>query len=365
MKVDIKYFISLISAAVNGSAPPEPPEDTDWRALYAFAKLHQVEALICSSIERSEVSLPDGAAGLFEKAQLTAITHDQTQRGEAGKILESFEKNGIDCIPLKGLIMKTLYPAPFLRSMCDLDIMFRPEDSEKVNETLTALGYTATSLGGNPETYEKTGKFVEIEMHKALIRDKTDHFAKTWDRAAKREGYEHIYDMSREDFYIFMMAHLRKHYIGNGTGLRSVLDIFLYERKYGDSLDREYIENQFKLSGFGDFPEQIIRTADIWFAGKPDDPELRDMQKHLLSSGAYGFNKFSRDEYISDKIREKGRAGYILSLVFPSKDVMTDKYPFLKKLPFLIPVMWIFRWVSSLVLRAKNVISLLKKTSSL
>ena len=360
MAVSIRYFISLLSSAVSSEAPPSAPDDTDWRGMFALAKLHSVEALVYTVIQKLDTKPPEEILSLFEKAYLTSIKLDTVQRSESAKITALCEKLGIDIMPLKGLIMKKLYPAEFLRTMCDMDILFRKEDSQRVYDALTSLGYTADELGGNPEVYSKKPA-VSIEMHKALIQDKTDHFETSWSRAEKKDGYSHIYSMNREDFYIFMMAHLKKHYGGNGIGVRSVLDIWLYEKEYGASLDREYINERFEKSGFGDFPEKILKISRIWFSGEEPDPELYQMEAHMITSGTYGFDRFSQDEYISEQVKNKGKVRYALSLLFPPKDVMKVKFPFVEKLPFLLPLAWLCRAFSSCIFSAKKSLKLLAK----
>lgn len=44
------------------------------------------------------------------------------------------------------------------------------------------------------------------------------------------DGYEKHF--SREDFYIYLVAHEYKHYFLGGTSLRSLADTYIYLKKY-------------------------------------------------------------------------------------------------------------------------------------
>ena len=54
------------------------------------------------------------------------------QQLELENVMAHFEKEGIDYVPLKGWIIKNLYPKPDMRSMCDVDILIRDEDKKKI-----------------------------------------------------------------------------------------------------------------------------------------------------------------------------------------------------------------------------------------
>jgi hypothetical protein len=52
-----------------------------------------------------------------------------------------------------------------------------------------------------------------------------------------------------EDFYIYQMGHLYKHYSKGGSGIRSVLDTYIYLKRYEDILDRGYLDKEFEKMG--------------------------------------------------------------------------------------------------------------------
>ena len=55
---------------------------------------------------------------------------------------------------------------------------------------------------------------------------------------ANEKSYKRLF--SDEDFYIYMTAHSYKHYSVGGTGLRSLLDSFVFVKEKGKHLNWDY-----------------------------------------------------------------------------------------------------------------------------
>lgn len=86
--------------------------------------------------------------------------------------------------------------------------------------------------------------------------------------------------MSHDDFYIYHICHLFKHYSGGGTGLRSLSDTNVYYREYGECLDLAYIDAELKKLGLKEFERKIRCLSDKLFRRLPlDDSETRELRK--------------------------------------------------------------------------------------
>ncbi len=64
------------------------------------------------------------------------------------------------------------------------------------------------------------------DIKKRLIRDGKHAFA---------------YHFTDNDFYIYFITHAYKHYSGSGTGVRTLVDCYIYNKKKGELLDYDYI----------------------------------------------------------------------------------------------------------------------------
>ena len=130
-------------------------------------------------------------------------------------------------------MLKDLYPALGMRQMADCDILFYASRAEEVRAIMEGLGFTAKHFGnGHHDNYYKDPVY-NFEMHRALLSTAHDEKLYTYyrdfrPRMVKDEGNTFGYHFSPEDFYIFMIAHENKRFSGGGTGLRSLLDTYVY-----------------------------------------------------------------------------------------------------------------------------------------
>lgn len=72
---------------------------------------------------------------------------------------------------------------------------------------------------------------MNIEMHATLVHENEESYpllVNQLDRSTKRDGYSYSYEMSHEDFYIYMLVHNSNHFRIGGMGARMVLDSYVF-----------------------------------------------------------------------------------------------------------------------------------------
>lgn len=351
------YLLKIIAAAIDGGCVEIPTGNFDWDNLFQLTVMHKVEGLAYAGLAQTS-GLPDEVLNRFAEAYKLSVFTEYVQHSEGVKLLRLMEKNGIDCLPLKGWVIKPLYPQPALRSMCDIDILIKKPQSAAVKNLMVSMGYTVESFGSNPDIYIKK-PIMNIEIHNALIRDKTDHFATAWDRAVLKDGRSHTYLMTDEDYYIFLLAHLRKHFFGSGTGVRSVTDVWVYLKNYESTLDWAYIKEKLSDSGIWEFDRRIYALCLCWFASAEKTPEVEEYEEKILFSAAYGAGETAaKNAVVSDINSTVGvkntflkKTIYLLRLMFPGVSVMSASYPFVKSCSLLLPSAWVLRGFKSLFFR--------------
>lgn len=346
-------LVSLLRTALKGDTTVIP-EDTDFENLIALSQLQKVEAMVAIALEKCE-NVPPEVLERFRTIYKKEVSAYCIRHNEGVKILNALEVNGVDCVPLKGWLIADLYPNPVMRYMCDMDILFKPEQSGDVQRILESLGYTPEELGGNPEVYYKK-PIMNIEMHKALIRDKTDHFDTSWDRVQRKKNCDHTFLMTEEDYYIFMLAHLHKHFVGGGTGVRYICDFEVYENAKGAALDREYVDAQLERSGILEFDKKVRALCRAWFHDGEADEDLIAFSKKLLYGAVFGTHEQkAKNQAVQNLQSMPGKSKttkaffYYLTLIFPGLSVMRDLFPVLSKAPFLLPVFWVIRGIKILL----------------
>ena len=356
------YFIALLAAVLHNQVPPPLPPGLDLERLYKLAVWHSVANMACYALLRLETLPAPDVMKPFQQARSRGIAKEARQELEVGLILSALEDHRIKCIPLKGYIIKNLYPQPDMRLMADVDILIEASQLEKAGEIMLSLGYTAEHIGGNHDVYYKR-PVMNIELHRALFAESNDvlynYFGTGWERARLTAGSSYRYEMSSEDFYIYLLAHMAKHYRGGGTGIRSIMDVWVYTRHYKDQLDWNYINTELEKAGLYDFAQSMQELSEQWFGGDITREINQEMSTFILANGTYGtirnaaINRFIQGKKDQDSFT-MAKVKYSLRILFPNLQHMIILFPILDKLPFLLPVCWALRGIRTVLFRREN-----------
>ena len=336
----------LMAFAIDGVPPDfDASIQLDYDALFKFAKVHSIANLLCYALEKLNM-LPAQAAAPFQKELRLGMAREAAQEMETFEIAQELEKRGIKYMLLKGSVMKHLYPRPDLRSMCDIDIQYDTSRKAELDELMLPMGYTRAETSGTDGiniSYIKK-PFMYIEFHGALM-DKdvplyNRYFGTDFERTVPAEGCRVEY--KDEDFFVFMAAHLAKHYFMGGTGLRSLADIWLFFRKK-PNLDTEYIFEQLKLIKLDEFIRIMLGVTGVLFDKKEPTFEQKNIICYILGSGTYG----SESNNSAIQLKSRSKFSYVLERLFPDRNFMAINYPAVRKCVLLLPLFWIIRLVGA------------------
>lgn len=97
----------------------------DWDGMYTLTEYHSLTNLIAYAIDDT---VPEEIADRFAKHSSLAFARYMKYDYETKEICRIFEEKRIQHMLLKGFIMKDYYPSPEMRTMCDVDILVKPED---------------------------------------------------------------------------------------------------------------------------------------------------------------------------------------------------------------------------------------------
>ena len=141
-----------------------------------------------------------------------------------------------------------------------------------------------------------------------------------------------------------MLAHEYKHYSNSGTGLRSLLDTYVFLKKYCEPLNTEYIRTEAGKMGIAEFEKKNRELALCLFGGGTPDEEQQEMLAYVVSSGVYGSIKHRVDNRV--KALGGGREGkrrYILQRLFLPMESVRASYPFFYRHKLLLPGLVLYR----------------------
>ena len=284
------------------------------------------------------------------------IAVSEQQMYSIKEIFSVFDEQEIDYLPLKGTVIKNIYPKPEMRSMGDADILIKTEQYDIIKPIMQKLGYTEITESDHEFIWNKLN--IHVELHKRLIpsynKDYYAYFGDGWQLAKIKNGTR--YSMTDEDQMIYLFTHFAKHYRDAGIGIKHMTDLWVY-RKNKPNLDEKYIKKELDALQLYDFYVNIINTLSVWFEGKESDEKTDFITKVIFDSGVYG----TRDTHIlSDAVKiskatKNVKTTKFFKLTFLPYENMCMVYPFLKKAPFLLPVMWIYRIFKALFFKGDKI----------
>ena len=123
---------------------------------------------------------------------------------DRAQLFERLEADQIWYMPLKGSLLKDLYPRYGMRQMSDNDILFDSSRAEDVRQIMESMGFTTKHFGhGNHDVYFKKPES-NFEMHTSIIDHNDERFFEYYrnvkDRLIKDEGNDYGYHFSDEGF---------------------------------------------------------------------------------------------------------------------------------------------------------------------
>ena len=353
-----KGIIQLINSALTGSAA-EIPDGFDWETAYKLGKQHQIIPMLYYGINNSRITPPEKTIERLEHGIYRSVFISQSQLFELSNICSRFDKDGIDYMPLKGALLKFLYPKSEMRPMGDLDILIKTDQYEKIRPIMRDLGFTEICENDHELVWNKND-VLHIELHKRLIpsynKDYSAYYGDGW-RLAKPADKSR-FEMSDEDNFIYLFTHYAKHYRGGGIGIRHITDLYVFLSSKPE-IDKNYISKELKKLQLFDFYNNTLKTLSVWFDNAEQSKLTDFITDKIFGSGSFGtFNskvisqavKDSKSTSTSSRVRYK----IIIRSIFKPYGEMAEKYPVLKKYPVLLPVMWVVRWVTVILFKKQN-----------
>lgn len=347
----VKDLAYLVSCAVNSRVPEKERIDAmDVDAVLKLASIHSLAAATAMALE---------SAGYKTKATgtriISAVRRAAFFEAEWETIKKKLDEAGIWYLPLKGVILKKLYPQFGMREMADHDILFDVSRQEDLRTIMEGLGYTTVEYGeSNHDAYQKS-PCLNFEMHTALFNELRNELAGVYtyfrnvENRLQGEGCEKQF--SDEDFYLHLVAHEYKHYCTSGTGMRSLLDIYVFLKH--KSLNWKYIDGEAERIGYADYEKVNRSLAFQLFGDEEMTSDGKDMLTYIVSSGTYGTQKHR----VENRMQRKGggKVHYIIErfkVPFSRKneeyEAYAKQYPTFYRHKILLPVLPFYRIAGSI-----------------
>lgn len=354
-------FLHIAKAAVSGGALPT--ENVDWPAVFALAGQQKLLPILFEAVRKMPAAEENVALFAVTKQQVIAqVLHQTIRASEFAGLYQRLRAAGLHPIVVKGQLCSRLYPLKDHRISADDDLLIPDGEFFACHEQLLANGLTtdtpADELASADEvSYTKNGSPLYIELHRRLFdssedaHDELNHFF----ASLKPVETDSFLAMPPHEHLLYLILHAYKHFVRSGIGLRQFCDIGLWALEYHDEIDWQRLHDQCASVHAATFAAAAFRIArdylgidfDLpmpWDASIDVEPLLHD----TLCGGVYGSNDLTRLHSSTVtlnavKASRTGEKSSVLRTVFPKREYLERRYPYLKKRPYLLPVAWVQR----------------------
>ena len=356
-----RQFLHIAKAAVSGGALPA--ENVDWPAVFTLANQLKLLPILFEAVRKMPAAEENVALFAVTKQQVIGQVLNQTVRSaEFSDLYHKLRSAGLHPIVVKGQLCSRLYPLKDHRISADDDLYIPDAEFMACHEQLLANGLTTDTpvdelATADEVSYTKNGSPLYIELHRHLFdsaedaHDELNHFF-TDINPVETDGF---LAMPPHVHLLYLLLHAYKHFVRSGIGLRQFCDIGLWARAYHVEIDWQRLHEQCESVHAATFAAAAFRIArdylgiefDLpmpWDASIDAEPLLHD----TLCGGVYGSNDLTRLHSSTVtlnavKASRTGEKSSVLRTLFPKREYLERRYPYLKKRPYLLPVAWVQR----------------------
>lgn len=354
-------FLHIAKAAISGG--DLPAEKVDWPAIFTLANQQKLLPILFEAVRKMPAAEENVALFAVTKQQVIGQVLNQTVRSaEFADLYRKLRTVGLHPIVVKGQLCSRLYPLKDYRISADDDLYISDVEFMACHEQLLANGLTTDTptdelATADEVSYTKNSSPLYIELHRHLFDSAEDahdelnrFFADI--QATEIDG---LLAMPPHEHLLYLLLHAYKHFVRSGIGLRQFCDIGLWALEYHDEIDWQRLHDQCASVHAATFAAAAFRIArdylgidfDLpmpWDASIDVEPLLHD----TLCGGVYGSNDLTRLHSSTVtlnavKASRTGEKSSVLRTVFPKREYLERRYPYLKKRPYLLPVAWVQR----------------------
>lgn len=337
-------FLELVRSAMRSVPPNLNPQQVDWQEVFRLAQAHQLGVMIAYPALELMSSPASPVFHLGMQAVGSGLAQQQAQSRLLEQMRLSFSSLKIPFLPLKGSVLRPMYPKPEMRTMCDLDILVHQEDLERAGQWLLEQGFTKEEGFDHDVPYTKL-PYLHVEFHYRLFSEETSaslnrFFSSVWEQAQPHPQNPYEYILPGEWFAAYLTAHFAKHVFNSGSGVRSVLDLWLFRQKV--DLEESKLFSLLDQLNLSQFYRRMISLGECWMEGTPCPKELAPVEEYILQSGVYGTEQH---RVLSQSAQAHSKGKHLIRRFFPPMSQMRYHFPVLQRRPVLLPFCWVGRWL--------------------
>lgn len=305
MTQEFRDMLYLIGAEVSGKEY-NPDHKLNIEGILRAAAVQGVRTLVFPQLEKL---CPDECAK-YTPAFWGEIGSGIRRNAFQLKTLSELKKKGIRVCLIKGLAAAAAYPHPEYRISSDTDILIDEKDEAAVLAFLKENGYSIEPRRSKNDHHTKACHPIGglLEVHVRLYSFSTQKIIlggmELYGEEYKIESFDEceVYTLGTNDALMYLTAHYLKHLVDEGGGVRQMLDLLLYMKKYESEIDFEKYNSAMQALGYEKLID-VVKTTGALFWGMDFPKEHRELCEELLTDseeyGLFGHNAGEKNGFFS------------------------------------------------------------------
>ena len=342
----VELFHALLRSAVSTGENVCLQDSADiLQSVISIAKAQDVLYLVCYGITKNGGQLSSHA----KQEQIKGVYQFSQNEFLLKRAQEVLESEKIPYIVLKGPVIRELYPEPWMRSCCDIDILVKEEETDRTVQSLVGAGFSTE----NKKEYHDVSLYygnAHLELHFNICENipRIDQVLRqVWKHTEQKGEYEYI---ESDEFYAFhLIAHMLYHFLRGGCNMKQFVDLWLLRcnKKYDESKLQPLLSSC-KLEHFY---HVVCEFTDEIFTGREISELSRKIEEQVFHGGLIQRNM--QTDNISVMVNG-GSVKYLFNSFLLHKKEMEWIYPSLRKYPVLLPLYYFRRLFSKTIGKNKK-----------
>lgn len=391
MNSDFKDVLYLFSCGALGKVP-EINHTLNIEEIYKISCKQGISGVVFLPIEQlyknGEIYITDAFFQKWEQTFFAMAAKQLKRRIIINEVLCELKKNDINAYLLKGDIVAQYYTEPLSRISSDTDIYVGSQQLDNAEKIFEKCGFIVKARS-------------PMEHHTVCnhpVCGNVDLLLSFYDKCFEEKffkGYTNITEgnldyqideysfttLGATDNAIFLFLHWVKHFLSCGTGIRQLMDFFLFWKNNCNDINLSKFKQMLNDLGFAKlyassvnigltylkFNESEIET----FGFEADDLFTNWLLTDIEHGGVFGkleqrrltfYSLFANDKML--KFTTKNLSNYIKMYVNTFKyNYLSKKYIYLNKSKFLLPIAYINR-TYDLLLSVFRLTKIIRKTNT-
>ena len=363
-------LLKILSDVLWRKAPECAYSEQEWEDILTAAEDQGVLLLVlqgCTSI-RQQVSAADWLK--WRSKMLSTMINNEVLMEAQSKIAEALKSESIPYAVLKGASLSACYYDPSVRALGDIDLLVPVQFVDRASELLISQGFHAPEDSFvHPYHIDFYKNSVVAELHYAVSTfpdspagAEAKRYMESWPEQLRQKHIENYTFQCLSDFHqaLSLLLHMERHMTTSCIGLRQLCDWAAFLTSVMPDYFADQIVPELKRCGLKNFAGVLTRTAISYLGlhsayGMPfqsiRERDVQSMIEEILRTGSI-HNRNNTKDGSNFFVDESGTVSALQVFVTKINSLAQRKFPVTKKLPFLLPLFWLYiplrYWVLSL-----------------